>query len=1213
MVVKDKHISNDLYHVSCNFSLSRDLERATDSLLDQTYHKLLNFDIDLEDTKVTQNDLEINKFVLESSYVNSDGRLVVPALWDYKVLNRLPRNFSLAKGVLKSVFKKYKNDGEKLMQYDRVIREQFEAGVTERVNNPEDYPNASYLAHNAVFKQESLSTKTRVVFLSNLCDKQNPANLSHNQVSLPGCDLNNKLPITATLYRFNKFLFIFDLEKAFLQLCLRPTDTDKFFFLWYDNFCSASRKLVTYRFLRVPFGMRFSPFLLLISLYIILILNGHEENIKLREMLYNLAYMDNLAFSSGSEPELLEAYETSKKIFNEYKFNLQQYATNSKILSQELEESPGEEVKLFGMTWNHNDDTYSVKKLYLNHDATTKRSILSSLNSNFDPLGICLPILNRAKLFMRELQANGNLDWDTKLSREELHEYSLICKQLNKSKTLPLGRFVGNYESVYDMIVCTDASKDFLGCAIYLRCAESGKVSFIMAKNRVISKNSKDTIPVLELLSIKFGLETLFSLRSELKTAFCPIKILKLHCFSDSTISLNWIFAKSAKTLKIERKGCKINNALDKILSLCEESPVEFVHISGIHNPSDVLTRTISSTVLAKSNFLTGPCLVEQLPSLKFSVPGNFGEVTNTLIFSICVTPKSETCIVNFDRYSSFEKLCKVVHLARKFLRCIILRVKNRRSDLFTSSTLLSEENYRDSVNHVIRSAQYLEFEPIFEYFSNPNLPMPSLVQQLNLIVDPCGILRVKSKFGKFDGSYEEKFPILLSKSSTLTACLINDFHFKFMHAGAYKLLSLLRKEFWIPCGLVTVRKQIGKCLKCRKLYGRPVKINQNDYKSVRINPENVPYRDLAIDHAGPFNIKSNSNSCDKAYILIVTCLWSRAVNLIVCPRIDTETFLCAFQAHIFDFGIPRSVLGDNGSPIVSGMGAITKFLSTPDVQNFLKIRNISNLQFTPYPANASYLGGLVESLVKQVKYMIYSSISRNRLSIDHFRFIVHEANMLINKRPLCMKESLADPYSFEFPLTPEKLVKGYDVPCIAIIPQLHSEFGNDSYIGEFSGGNLDVKRWEALATLRKVKANLSEIYYDEFLQNLRKTSTDRPGRYKNSLHTRLNIGDLVAIKQKFTKPYFYPSGIVVETESNDLDEVVTVSIRKGNKEIVRRHVSDVILLLARADNPVEVDPMTDISDPLQCVNQSGEETNVRDKKPRKAAVACLNRLKTII
>ena len=58
-----------------------------------------------------------------------------------------------------------------------------------------------------------------------------------------------------------------------------------------------------------------------------------------------------------------------------------------------------------------------------------------------------------------------------------------------------------------------------------------------------------------------------------------------------------------------------------------------------------------------------------------------------------------------------------------------------------------------------------------------------------------------------------------------------------------------------------------------------------------------------------------------------------------------------------------------------------------------------------------------------------------------------------------------------------------------------------------------------------------------------------------------LEAGDLVAIKFKYPKPYFYPVGIILKVESNTIGEVTSVTVRKSNKEQVQRHVTGIILL----------------------------------------------------
>ena len=86
----------------------------------------------------------------------------------------------------------------------------------------------------------------------------------------------------------------------------------------------------------------------------------------------------------------------------------------------------------------------------------------------------------------------------------------------------------------------------------------------------------------------------------------------------------------------------------------------------------------------------------------------------------------------------------------------------------------------------------------------------------------------------------------------------------------------------------------------------------------------------------------------------------------------------------------------------------------------------------------------------------------------------------------------------------------------------------------------------------------------------MKELASNRSSKYSPRKHTLLENGDLVAVKQDMTKPYFYPIGLVLNTELNDLEEVASVSIRKSNGEKIRRHPSDIILLSKNADSQSE-------------------------------------------
>ena len=100
----------------------------------------------------------------------------------------------------------------------------------------------------------------------------------------------------------------------------------------------------------------------------------------------------------------------------------------------------------------------------------------------------------------------------------------------------------------------------------------------------------------------------------------------------------------------------------------------------------------------------------------------------------------------------------------------------------------------------------------------------------------------------------------------------------------------------------------------------------------------------------------------------------------------------------------------------------------------------------------------------------------------------------------------------------------------------------------------------------------------------------NKPNRYNTHKQTNLEIGDLVAIKTKLLKPFYYPRGVITDIEYNDIHEVKALTVRKANGESLRRHPSDIIILMHSAVS-LETD-----------VNQQNQEDEPWEQKPQRMA-----------
>ena len=201
------------------FAFSFDYDEFMDEPSYLCDKSLDNCDVDLEEPQETETNLKVVDFVLNNTKVGSDGRLLMPLTWNDKCAHLLSQNYNLSRNILKSTLKKLIKDPFKLKLYDDVIREQTDLGIIEKIPNLEDFlkshPEASFLAHMGIFRLDHDSTKCRVVFLSNLAERNSYRNISHNQAIHPGPIMNSKISTAVILHRLDRNLLIFDIKKLF--------------------------------------------------------------------------------------------------------------------------------------------------------------------------------------------------------------------------------------------------------------------------------------------------------------------------------------------------------------------------------------------------------------------------------------------------------------------------------------------------------------------------------------------------------------------------------------------------------------------------------------------------------------------------------------------------------------------------------------------------------------------------------------------------------------------------------------------------------------------------------------------------------------------------------------------------------------------------------------------------------------------------------------
>ena len=1122
---------------------------------------------------------------------------------------------------------KLKKDPIKLDMVDQVFKEQREMGVIQKIENLEQFKKLnkdhSFLAHMPVYRMSHPSTPCRLVFLSNVCEKsRNGTSMSHNQTIEVGPSLNSKISTAILFYRFDRKVLLFDLKKAFLQIQLYPEDSMKLAFLWYEN-VKSDPELCGFVMRRLTFGLRCSPAILMLALYKILILdvtNDGTEMIALKKSVYSLFYMDNSGVTADSSEYLFWAFNQLSSIFNPYGFKVQQVVSNDEDIQNHIDEVMSEktepEQNLLGLRWNTSEDSLSTKKLFLDPQASTKRTVLQTVAKHYDIYNIYGPVMNRARVFLHLLQSQVDLGWDTKLNPDQLKTWKNITRQANSTPEITIPRYVGSKTGSYSLVACTDASQAILGVVVYIIENETGRMSFLLSKYSMIDRSLKlKSIPNLELQAITLGVECLIELTNEMSGSDCvnPVKLTERQLLTDSLCCIGWLNSYNNTFDKMNKKSVFVQNRLEKIGAWCNQYPITFRYCAGALNPADCITRCLSHKQLSRSNYFSGPNLEKVDDSYDIFVPNPILSQVHCLTavddrqISTEAAPDITEASVKPDDFSSYDRLKASQKCVQKAVNVFKQKLKNvdreRYKDLHISS---DGEIVRSTTKNLILADQKRYFSDVIDHFNSKSKKLkdiPVIVTQLNVFRDSDSILRVKSKLNRWSDR-NEKSPILMSKNSALTKLIIKDVHQKLCHSGIHSVISHLRREFWVPNVFITVKKVLKTCTHCRRVNCRAMQLNQSPYREFRLNPSNIPFRQVFVDHLGPYEVRIN-NVKQKVWLLLFSCLWSRAVNLKICRDMTADTFIRAFQMHIYEYGTPELCLSDLGSSIVRGGELITQTLNEPAVREYLNTCNVQLLQFEQYPKGCHKLGGIVEAHVKIVKRIIYGAIRNSIMDYFDFELIVSQTIHLCNRRPISFKSGLRDcstEHHIPDAITPEILLKGHELVSLNIIPELQNDHDNDP---EWHPGDVSIDKNHA--ALLKARSFVNSLYHSEFLSNLEDQATNVKKRYVPVQHRPLQVGDVVLLKEINHKPNKYPMGIVRQVKINDLGESTEALIFKGSThELVRRHVNSIVPLLTTEEQ--EADTSRDIVDP-QTENQ--DQKVIKRASARKAALSAREKVRS--
>ncbi|XP_035210940.1 uncharacterized protein LOC118185223 [Stegodyphus dumicola] len=178
-----------------------------------------------------------------------------------------------------------------------------------------------FLPHRPVV-QEHGTTKVRPVSDASARQIGSP---SLNQCLESGPNLLELIPSLLLIFREFKYGVIADIEKAFLQVSVRPEERNYLRFFWWNDSDCKEVKVMQHN--RLVFGVKSSPFLLgaVLDYHLGKHLNDARYNQDYVKILISSFYVDNLVTSLNDTCDILPFIETSQAILSEGKFNLRDW------------------------------------------------------------------------------------------------------------------------------------------------------------------------------------------------------------------------------------------------------------------------------------------------------------------------------------------------------------------------------------------------------------------------------------------------------------------------------------------------------------------------------------------------------------------------------------------------------------------------------------------------------------------------------------------------------------------------------------------------------------------------------------------------------------------------------------------------------------------------------------------------------------------------
>ena len=984
---------------------------------------------------VSQEDKKFVQIMEQGVHQTSDGFYELPL--PFRDRPKLPDNRLMAEKRLMNLKKKFQKDDKYQRDYKEFIQKIIQNEEAEEVPAEEIHKEDGsrwYIPHHGVYHPKK-PDKIRVVFdCSARC-----YDTALNDHLLQGPDYMNNLTGVLSRFRKESIAVTCDIERMFHRFKVNVEDRDYLRFLWWPD-GDTSKPVKVYRMKVHIFGAKSSPACANFALKQLAKDNQSETS----DMVYNFItrdfYVDDGLHSSSTVEEAVELSQGAREVCQKGNIRLHKFASNSREVMEAIpmsERSKNMEnrdlawnlpvERTLGVEWNLELDNFQFC-IALKESPVTRRSILSSVASVYDPLGFLAPVILVGKRILQQLCIQ-DYAWDDPVPEELQRNWVKWKTDLIALKDIKIPRCYkpADFGKVLQVELhhFSDASSTGFGQCSYIRQIDDQSrvhCALVMAKARVVPRKIV-TIPRLELSAAVLSVQISQFLKEEIDMVY------KEYFYTDSRVVLGYI-ANEARKFHVF-----VANRVERIRE--SSSTDQWRHIRSEDNPADLASRGADTATLADSNWFRGPDFLwnDTLPdrdSIDANLDAGDPEVKAASVLTTQVTAWPSMAS-RLSRFSDLHKAKRAVALIMKFTSLLKKKAAKRhfpdenRGDV---SLGLTVRDLRAAEAQIMRWTQgdawrdlVTDLQSRTSNTTPKSLKMHGAIHKLDPYLDNHGVIRIGGRLKAGSQSHGICHPVLLPKKHHVTTLVIRWCHERVEHQGRGISLNEIRSQgFWIVGGISAVSGYISRCVKCRKLRSAATEQKMADLPQDRLSEE-PPFTYCGVDCFGPFLVKQGRKE-EKRYGVMFTCLSSRATHIEVATSLSTDAFINSLRRLICLRGPIRLLRSDRGTNFVGAKNELKEALKEMDqsqIERYLQ-REGGDLEFRMNVPSASHMGGVWERQIRTARSILDAMLDKNgsQLTDESLRTLMYEVTAIMNSRPLTA-ESLSDPSAR--PLSPNDIL----------------------------------------------------------------------------------------------------------------------------------------------------------------------------------------------